>query len=265
MQRFLSLDPLAADFASWSAYNYVLGNPISLVDPDGRAPVNGGNPILSGPIALAKGVKNIGIGIGYGVMNFVGGVTSMFQAHPAANARRLGNEAGAQELEREARNGLATVIFDAAGGKGATKLISGLKGFTKIATAIDDVGAQVLDPSGIRFSQSSVNGADGLVKSMKQNGWKGDPIDVVKMKDGGLTTIDNTRVLAANEAGVNVQATVRNFDDALPANMVERFTTKKGVPSTWGEAVTLRIQKQKATYRNNNPNGSFNIEGKLKE
>jgi len=36
--RFLSLDPLAADFASWSAYNYVLGNPISYVDPDGKKP-----------------------------------------------------------------------------------------------------------------------------------------------------------------------------------------------------------------------------------
>ena len=36
--RFLSLDPLAADFASWSPYNYVLGNPVILVDPDGQAP-----------------------------------------------------------------------------------------------------------------------------------------------------------------------------------------------------------------------------------
>ena len=36
--RFLGVDPLAADYASWSPYNYVLGNPISLVDPDGRAP-----------------------------------------------------------------------------------------------------------------------------------------------------------------------------------------------------------------------------------
>ena len=36
--RFLSLDPLAVDYANWSAYNYVLGNPVMLVDPDGRAP-----------------------------------------------------------------------------------------------------------------------------------------------------------------------------------------------------------------------------------
>ena len=36
--RFLSLDPLATDFAAWSPYNYVLGNPIVFVDPDGKAP-----------------------------------------------------------------------------------------------------------------------------------------------------------------------------------------------------------------------------------
>ena len=38
MARFLSLDPLAAEFAEWSAYNYVLGNLVMLVDPDGKAP-----------------------------------------------------------------------------------------------------------------------------------------------------------------------------------------------------------------------------------
>ena len=38
--RFLSLDPKAANFAAWSPYNYVLGNPLSFVDPDGREVVN---------------------------------------------------------------------------------------------------------------------------------------------------------------------------------------------------------------------------------
>jgi RHS repeat-associated protein len=36
--RFLSLDPLAAAYAPISPYNYVLGNPLSFVDPDGRSP-----------------------------------------------------------------------------------------------------------------------------------------------------------------------------------------------------------------------------------
>ena len=35
--RFVSLDPLAADYASWSPYNYVMGNPVSLIDPTGRS------------------------------------------------------------------------------------------------------------------------------------------------------------------------------------------------------------------------------------
>jgi len=36
--RFLSLDPLAADFPSWSDYNYVMSNPIILVDANGKSP-----------------------------------------------------------------------------------------------------------------------------------------------------------------------------------------------------------------------------------
>ena len=36
--RFLSLDPLASKFPSWSTYNYVMGNPIALIDPNGKAP-----------------------------------------------------------------------------------------------------------------------------------------------------------------------------------------------------------------------------------
>lgn len=34
--RFLSLDPLAANFPAWSSYNYVLGNPTTYIDPDGK-------------------------------------------------------------------------------------------------------------------------------------------------------------------------------------------------------------------------------------
>ena len=37
VQGFTGVDPLAGEFAAWSPYNYVMGNPISLIDPDGRA------------------------------------------------------------------------------------------------------------------------------------------------------------------------------------------------------------------------------------
>lgn len=38
------MDPLAGSFAPWSPYNYVLGNPIILVDPDGRMATGPGDP-----------------------------------------------------------------------------------------------------------------------------------------------------------------------------------------------------------------------------
>ncbi|MED1599181.1 ParB/RepB/Spo0J family partition protein [Bacillus pseudomycoides] len=117
-----------------------------------------------------------------------------------------------------------------------------------------------VNPSEIRFSQTSVNGSEEIIASMKSNGWKGDPIDFIRMPDGNLTTIDNTRVAASREAGIEVQVTIRNYSDPLPADMVGRFTTPKGVPKTWGESLDLRIQKQKASFRNNNPMGSYDLE-----
>lgn len=43
----------------------------------------------------------------------------------------------------------------------------------------------------IRYSQSSVNGSNDIIQSMRESGWKGEPIDVVEMPDGIYTTIDN--------------------------------------------------------------------------
>ena len=119
-----------------------------------------------------------------------------------------------------------------------------------------------LDPKTIRFSQSSVNGAADLTHSMRKNGWTGDPIDVVRMSDGKLTTIDNTRVLAASRAGINVKARIHDGSSSLPNEFIERFTTKKGTPSSWEDAIQLRIGKQASKYKNGYPNGS-NIIGSL--
>ncbi|MBP1863487.1 hypothetical protein BD780_000810 [Clostridium tetanomorphum] len=125
--------------------------------------------------------------------------------------------------------------------KGKAKIIKGRGSATKGVRQPVSVNANE-----IRFSQSSVNGADEIISSMKANDWKGDPIDVVKMSDGKLTTIDNTRVVAAREAGIDAQAIIHDANELLPENLIDRFTTKKGVPKTWGEAIELRIGKQKA-------------------
>ncbi|MDG6472550.1 hypothetical protein QAZ12_11220, partial [Glaesserella parasuis] len=132
-------------------------------------------------------------------------------------------------------------------------------------------GRQSLDPTTVSFSQGSVSygkvgkdyNFDTLVESMKKDGWKGDPIDVVNMPDGAPTSLDNTRVLAARQAGVKVEATVHNYNDKLTASEAERFEYNGKTPTTWGEAALLRIQRQnimKGTEKNwgaKNPNGSL--------
>lgn len=94
---------------------------------------------------------------------------------------------------------------------------------------------------------------------MVASGWKGDAIDVVNMPDGKLTTIENTRVVAARGAGIDVTARVHQHTDPLPDEFIDRFTTRSGTPSTWGDAVQLRIGKQKSSFRTENPYGSYDL------
>ncbi len=129
------------------------------------------------------------------------------------------------------------------------------------------LGLQTLDPTTVSFTQSSVSygkaGAsynlDTLVQSMSKDGWVGKPIDVVAMPDGTLASIDNTRVLAARQARINVEANVRGFDEAITDPVRQLSLTEKGnVPDTWGDAALLRINKpiQNATYPGMHPGWS---------
>lgn len=134
--------------------------------------------------------------------------------------------------------------------------------FSPIARSIiSKSSTNSIDPNHIRYSQASVNGSAEIIESMKKNGWQGNPIDVVTMSDGKLTTLDNTRVVAARAAGIKVEARVHGYSDPLPDRATaERFTTPKGgVPNTWGQAVENRIGKQSSSFRKNNPNGSYNM------
>jgi hypothetical protein len=45
--------------------------------------------------------------------------------------------------------------------------------------------------------------------------------------DGFYTTVDNTRVLAAREAGVNVNAKVHEYNELISPEMAKRFVQKK--------------------------------------
>jgi hypothetical protein len=125
-----------------------------------------------------------------------------------------------------------------------------------------------LDPNRIRFSQKTVSGRkeredesytyDDIVRTMETTKrWPGDPVDVVKMPDGELTSIDNTRLRAARETGIKVQANVHAFDEPLPADMIEK--NRFGSANTWGEAVTGRINRQGSNFRSDNPQGTHEL------
>jgi RHS repeat-associated protein len=110
-----------------------------------------------------------------------------------------------------------------------------------------------LDASEIRFSQSNVRKTlPEITQSMKANGWQGAPIDVVRMSDGTLIAVDNTRLAAASLSKTPVKAIIRNFDEAFPA-------TRAGgnlQGATWGEAVLNRVGGQKPAWQRLYPSGS---------
>jgi hypothetical protein len=84
---------------------------------------------------------------------------------------------------------------------------------------------------------------------MKSRGWDGDPIDVVRMLDNEFTTMDNTRLASAKTVGIGVKANVHCYSDLLTDVQSKRFTTPKGTPNTWGEAIEFRIRKQNKPFR----------------
>ncbi len=202
--------------------------------------------------AARKMGPGAGLAMGYAVPN--GGFGAAMDGRDAFNPT--------EEDIAEADEALGQAVLFIMGEWAAVKVFQGGVWIYRVIKARNLVRGIEVPTNLIRFSQSSVNGLETLINSMRKSGWKGDPIDLVRMSDGGLTTIDNTRVLAAHEAGINVKAIIHNVNDLLPKNLIERFTTKKGIPETWGDAIRLRIGKQNSGYRNTYPYGSKVINGK---
>jgi RHS repeat-associated protein len=65
--RFMSVDPLAEQFPSWSAYAYVMNNPIGLVDPTGLS--------AEDPKAMTRAVLNGALSLGAMVTGYAAAIT----------------------------------------------------------------------------------------------------------------------------------------------------------------------------------------------
>jgi hypothetical protein len=110
-----------------------------------------------------------------------------------------------------------------------------------------------VDPREIGFSQTTVSYRktrmtesgekitytyDDLVAGMKADGWNGSPLNVVRMPDGSLTSIDNTRLLAAREANIDAQVVIHNYADEISnASALEYARPNMAAPKSWGEAI----------------------------
>lgn len=195
----------------------------------------------------------------WGADNFAAGLPTIINGLPATRF-------GAQALQQAGISPeMADIIYDLGG-------MAGAAGLAKFGSSPTVVGNKALESAtshaanDIRFSQNTVSfnkkdrvsgtnyTYDDLVQSMRDNGWKGDPIDVVKMPDRKLTSMDNTRIAAAREAGIDVKATVRDFNDPLTPAVQEARGWQQF--DTWGEAITGRIGKQSGGFANNNPYGA---------
>jgi hypothetical protein len=132
--------------------------------------------------------------------------------------------------------------------------------------ASNGLGLVELDPRTIRFTQTTVKQQGAtlpkLIESMQRDGFVVEPdrlVDVVRMADGQLTSLDNTRILAAQRAEVNIQARVFDHSTPLPNDLdyISRFVGRNGeVPTTYGDAVMNRISNQSSLFRNLYPFGA---------
>ena len=282
LQRWLSRDPIG-EAGGIGLYAFAGNSPLNAVDSDGRvlhilagaaagALIGGGFSIASdlfhgrdvdwvqagisateGAIAGAVASATFGTSLaGSGLALAARGAAAGLAGDLAAQGAGLAAQTRQCFSFKEA--GLSTLL--GAGGPLAGKFLG--KFFERFAK--DEIAVapktlvQSLDPASIRFSQSSVNAVEEIAASMRANGWQGAPIDVVRMSDGALTTFDNTRLLAASRAGIDVQAVVRGAGEAFPAG---RWTPRSGIqPTTWEEAVQARIQQQNRLFRQRYPNGS---------
>ncbi|MGY4675681.1 hypothetical protein ACWIVU_08115 [Ursidibacter arcticus] len=217
--------------------------------------------------ALGVGMCETGLGCvggvpvaAYGVDNTVAGARTMYSGKytSTVGAKALAELTGISETTSEFLYGIPSISY---GG------IQNYKFGSTIANKISDKiqGIKTISPYDPRFSQSSVSfnkidrvtgeryTYDDIKLSMSQSGWKGQPIDIVQMKDGKLTSMDNTRLTAARETLTDIKVKIHSYNEHIPTEVIQQ---RQWSNNQWGKVIEERINKQSKTFRNENPNGS---------
>jgi hypothetical protein len=176
---------------------------------------------------------------------------------------------------------LGATAFNAVGGVASDLVTSSLApyasirlGATGLADSVGGVGPVWMSSLDIRQSQKSISfqkfDKDGnpthnlydISRGFAEN--PSDPrliIDVVRMRDGGLTSVDNSRPAVLNaQGGGQIQVRLRSIDEPLIQADIDRVTAKRSggeirTPSTWGESIDYRIWSQGNQFMTRYPNG----------
>ena len=229
-QGFLGVDPLAARFSEWSPYNYVLGNPVKLVDPDGKAPTCCGalemasrdpglNAVNATPTERREYQMNMGVGFGMGVLTtgaiYVG----------ARTRGSMGFEALSQAVV-----GMAT-------GKSPDEAVRGID-----ASDIGMVGIEKLLPGSRVVATLFKMGFSEAVQASVDVPING-PVDILgtagSKKTGSGTVIETTVGVLAGASGNGVTSVVSDAANAGLPKMLNRAQVelRRSMKGSSGEAI----------------------------
>ena len=214
--RFISTDPLEKDYPMYSPYHFSSNQPIHAPELEGKESawdLNSRDPSFQ---ALDKEgqekIRDIQGEVGFGILGSLAGEMVF--------AKIAGYAYGAYKSFRTA---VPTIVK-------AEKVIQRV--FLKAEEFAKLPNSGKIDPSKIRYSQNSIksefkNGSsiDDLAKQLKEgkiDPSKVDPIRIVE-KDGKIFSLDNRRLKAFQDAGVEVPYKKL---DAIPKGEEFKFTTK---------------------------------------